>query len=280
MRTDRVIAEAWDTSYVLFDGEPSQADIERLAETVPKQEAGRFSQSDLVLSRANKSVRLFAHVVERLAAGVQPDEDQIAEIGYLMRTTAVYGNGKFGIADRFRIANRPGLSGPFQAEMLTVWLIRGFTHDLAEHVARQRNPDQAVPLARRLKRHLGIGNATGLGMAPFLVTHPILLNNWMFARETALARVRAIEHTDGLTAQRIRELVARARCHLDQWQVADHRQADRLAELREEMADVERFCLRDLVGRIIPVGEVSRADHVPFTGMPGIGGGIVARAAR
>ena len=40
-----------------------------------------------------------------------------------------------------------------------------------------------------LRRYLGIGNATGLGMAPFLVSHPKLINAWMTARETAIARV-------------------------------------------------------------------------------------------
>ena len=30
-RTDRVIAEAWDATFVLFDGVPNETDIERLA---------------------------------------------------------------------------------------------------------------------------------------------------------------------------------------------------------------------------------------------------------
>lgn len=238
-RTDRVIAEAWDTSYVLFDGVPDKADVERLQANAPRQEAGRFEASDLVLSRANKSVRLFEHVVDSLAQGQQPDRDMIGSIGYLMRTTAVYGNGKFGIADRDRIAARPGLSHPFRAEMLTVWLIRGFTHDLVEHIARSRSPRQAVELDRNLKRFLGIGNATGLGMAPFLVTHPILLNNWMMARETALARVRAIEHADPETVTRARTLLGRARKHLDQWNVEDRRQMERIVKLRGELQDFE-----------------------------------------
>ena len=140
-RTDRVIAEAWDTSYVLFDGVPDDGDIARLEANAPLQEAGRFEECDLILSRANKSVRLFEHVADCLAKGVQPDLEQIRSIGYLMRTTAVYGNGKFGIADRTAIASRPGLDGPFRAEMLLVWLIRGFTHDLVEHVARRRSPE-------------------------------------------------------------------------------------------------------------------------------------------
>ncbi|MCY4336144.1 MAG: hypothetical protein OXC60_15905, partial [Litoreibacter sp.] len=188
-RTDRVIAEAWDSAYVLYDGVPDADEIARLEENAPLQEAGRFTERDLVLSRANKSIRLFSHVVEALRDGTPLDQDMIARIGYLMRTTAVYGNGKFGIADREQIKDRPGLDGPFMAEMLTVWLIRGFTHDLVEHVG-------GATLPRELKRHIGVGNSTGLGMAPFLVSHPELLNNWMMAKETALARVRAILRLD------------------------------------------------------------------------------------
>lgn len=234
MRTDRVIAEVWDTAYVLYDGVPTGDEIDRLEQNAPRQEAGRFLPSDLVLSRANKSVRLFEHVVGRLAAGKQPDEKMIGEIGYLMRTTAVYGNGKFGIADRTNIMGRPGLSGPFQAEMLTVWLIRNFTHDLVEHVARCKAPKTAVQLDKNLKRYLGIGNSTGLGMAPFLVNHPVLLNNWMSVRETALARVCAIEKTDQETADRLVQLFNRVSSHLGEWNVPDERQMQRIEILRSE----------------------------------------------
>jgi len=131
-RTDRVIATAWDSAYVLFDGVPDARDIARIVASAPHQEASRYCERDLILSRANKSVRLFAHTVEALRAGKQPDAELVQQTGYLMRTTAVYGNGKFGIADRSVIADRPGLGGSFMAEMLTVWLIRGFTHDLVE----------------------------------------------------------------------------------------------------------------------------------------------------
>jgi hypothetical protein len=66
-RTDRVIAERWDTTFTLMNGDPSEADLKRLAANVPLQEAGRCSERELVLFRANKSVRLFEHVVERPA---------------------------------------------------------------------------------------------------------------------------------------------------------------------------------------------------------------------
>ena len=72
-RTDRVIAEAWDATFSFFDGVPDDADIERLRANTPGQENGRFRSSELTLARANKSMRLFEHVVESLAAGRQPD---------------------------------------------------------------------------------------------------------------------------------------------------------------------------------------------------------------
>lgn len=227
LRTDRVIATAWDSSYVLYDGMPDEAEIARIVTAAPKQEAARFTERDLILSRANKSVRLFAHVVEALRAGRQPDATMVREVGYLMRTTAVYGNGKFGIADRGLIDMRPGLEGPFAAEMLTVWLIRHFTHDLVEHVG------QGV-LDVTLKRHLGIGNSTGLGMAPFLVNHPVLLNNWMLARETALARVCAIEKLDVAQQSRLLALATRAAQHLAEWKVPDADHQLRISQLRKD----------------------------------------------
>ncbi|MEP6148722.1 MAG: hypothetical protein ABJ201_14995, partial [Nisaea sp.] len=87
MRSDRVIAEAWDATFCLFDGIPSGADIERLSRNVPLQEAGRISEAELSLSRANRSVRLWSHVVDALAAGEQPDIEKVKAVGYLMRTT-------------------------------------------------------------------------------------------------------------------------------------------------------------------------------------------------
>jgi len=230
-RTDRVIAEAWDSSYVLYDGVPEIGDIVRLNETVPRQELGRFTINELVLSRANKSLRLFSHVVEALKKGNQPDKKMVKDIGYLMRTTAVYGNGKFGIADRNKLIDRDILSGPFMAEMLTVWLIRGFTHDLVEHLGGSK-------LDRNIKSYLGVGNATGLGMAPFLVSHPELLSNWMMARETGLTRVRALQSLTQRQLLRITQLADRVVIHLDEWQVTDEQYQRRIKSLRIEWKKV------------------------------------------
>ena len=195
-RSDRVIATKWDASFVLYDGVPSKKDIERLSNNVPKQETGRMSYKELTLSRANKSVRIFNHVVECLANGNQPDKKKLSTVGYLYRTTAVYGSGKFGLADRFRIKNREEIFGPFRLEMMLVYLVRQFTFDQVNHIAKNKNPSKAVKLNSEICRNLGIGNSTGLGMAPFIVNHPELLNNWVLARETALKKIREIKNVD------------------------------------------------------------------------------------
>lgn len=234
-RTDRVIAEAWDATFTLFDGVPTAADVERLSAETPRQEAGRYQAADLVMSRANKSLRLFTHVVDRLATGRQPDADFLGSVGYLMRTTAVYGNGKFGMGDRARYIDRLELAGPFRAELLTVYLIRCFTLDLVEHLARRRNSDGFVPLDPGFKRYLGIGNATGLGMAPFLISHPMLIHNWFSAREAALARVRGLAKVAEDEISRFRALLHRARRHVGEWRVEDEIQTGRITALADDL---------------------------------------------
>lgn len=248
-RTDRVIAEAWDATFVLFDGEPSAEDIERLASNVPKQEAGRCSESELVLSRANRSVRLFDHAVERLASGQQPDAELVESTGYLMRTTAVYGNGKFGLADRERIADRPEFAGPFRAEMLTVWLIRKFTVDLVEHLAASRNPRKAVAFANDLRRRLGVGNSTGLGMAPFLIKHPALIHCWFEAKETAIARVRALVEATEAERSRFLDALSASIAGLKNWQTEDERERAKIRTLEVDLPRIGREAQRVLQQR-------------------------------
>ena len=195
-RSDRVIATKWDAAFTLHDGVPAKHDIERLKNEVPKQEVGRLSYKELTLSRANKSVRIFNHVVNCLSEGKQPDISLLSSVGYLYRTTAVYGSGKFGLADRFRIKDREEIYGPFRLEMMLVYLVRQFTFDQVNHVAKNKNPEKAVSLDSEICRNLGIGNSTGLGMAPFIVNHPTLLNNWVLARETVLKKIREIKKVE------------------------------------------------------------------------------------
>lgn len=248
-RSDRVIANAWDATFVLCDGEPSEADLDRLARNVPLQEAGRLSAAELTLSRANRSVRLFDAVVSCLAEGRQPEARMLREVGYLMRTTAVYGNGKFGLADRETYADRPEFSGPFGAEMATVWLIRSFTVDLVEHLATVQDPARAVRLAPALRRHLGVGNSTGLGMAPFIVHHAGLLHRWILARETALARILALPAAEHETRTALASGLERAIADVGEWSVPDVLQSERNRMLAADLGRLRDWLRRDrLVG--------------------------------
>ncbi len=235
LRSDRVIAEAWDATFTLFDGVPTSADIERLKANVPLQEAGRISETELSLSRANRSVRLFNYVRKTLAAGLQPEQAQLDAIGYLMRTTAVYGSGKFGAVDRKFVASRAELSAPFQAELLAVFMIRQFSIDIVEHLAFSDNPETAVPLAPSLARGLGIGNSTGLGMAPFLVNHPTLLNNWILARETALARVRSVAAAEKSKVALFRHFLSRQMISVADWKTEHEYQQQKVLGLRDDL---------------------------------------------
>ena len=239
-RSDRVIATKWDAAFALYDGVPSKKDIERMEKNVPKQEIGRLTYKELTLSRANKSVRLFNYVVESLSSGKQPDKETLSKVGYLYRTTAVYGSGKFGLADRFRIKNREEICGPFRLEMMLVYLVRQFTFDQVNHISKSKNPKQAVELDKDLCRNLGIGNSTGLGMAPFIVNHPTLLNNWILARETALKKIREIKKIKKEEADLFLKCLENSLKNITSWNTESDFQRNKIKELTQ---DLDKFNL-------------------------------------
>lgn len=229
-RNDRVIASEWDLTMALCEGEVDDAYVEYLRQNVPLQEAGRLDAKVMVLSRANRSVRNFDSVVAALSAGQQPEVEQIAKVGYLYRTTAVYGSGKLGMADWEKVSSKhPDFARPFAAEMFNCFMLRNFSLQQAEHIARQRAPETAVPLQPQLKRYFGIGNSTGLGMAPYLINHPQLISRWIEMRELALARVRGLGQVTAERLARLQVLVERGTLHIqqtvteDDWQTGNNR---------------------------------------------------------
>ena len=237
-RSDRVIATKWDAAFTLYDGEPNKDDIERLKNEVPKQEVGRLSYKELTLSRANKSLRVFDHVIESLSNGKQPDLDLLEKVGYLYRTTAVYGSGKFGLADRFRIKNREEINGPFRLEMMLVYLVRQFTFDQVNHVAYHKNPSRAVKLDKKICKNLGIGNSTGLGMAPFIVNHPTLLNNWVMSREIALKKIREIKSIDVGEKNLFKSCLKSSIKNITSWNTESEFQQKKIKDL---LRDIQKF---------------------------------------
>ena len=240
-RSDRVIATKWDAAFTLHDGIPLKKDIERLKNEVPKQEVGRLSYKELTLSRANKSVRVFDHVVESLSNGTQPDLDLIEKVGYLYRTTAVYGSGKFGLADRFRIKNRDEINGPFRLEMMLVYLVRQFTFDQVNHVAKNRNPKSAIKLDPKICKNLGIGNSTGLGMAPFIVNHPTLLNNWILCRETALKKIRELKKVSFKDIRLFKECLRNSIRNITSWNTESEYQLKKIKLLLKDLRNLIDF---------------------------------------
>ena len=159
-----------------------------------------------------------------------------------MRTTAVYGNGKFGLAD-FEYMRGQGLfTLPFQAEMLSVYLARNFSFDWVEHIASKMKPKSWCRLDENLKRGLGVGNATGLGMAPFLINHPKLISNWILTRERALQRVNETQEITATKKHQFFDLLKEAKMHIEEWSTTDRRQAESLCLIKEEIEDTYLFC--------------------------------------
>ena len=237
-RNDRVIADQWDLTMALCEGTVDTKQLEFLRNNVPKQEAGRVDSRVLVLSRANRSARLFDYVVNELADGCQPDVDAIADVGYLYRTTAAYGSGKLGMADWEKVwTKHRDFARPFAAEMFTCFMLRHFSMQQADYLASQRSPTKAVALHEDIKRYIGIGNSTGLGMAPFLINHPLLINQWIEMRETALATAVATSEigVDLETLLRLDTSVERVIQHLNEIVTADERQSKANIQVAKEL---------------------------------------------
>ena len=169
-------------------------------------------------------------MLAQLRSGLQPDPNKLAEVGYLYRTTAVYGSGKFGACDWGKIARQhPDLARPFSAEMLVCYLLRQFSLDQLHHMVHQPNYPDAVDLDVNLQRYLGIGNSTGLGMAPYLINHPLLMSQWIGQREQAYAEVLA-EPVAKEKVAKLQQVLLQAMQHvrevstLDEWQSNNNEQ--------------------------------------------------------
>ena len=239
-RSDRVIADKWDTAYTLHIGKINKKNLKRLKQNVPLQESGRNSPNELILSRANKSVRLFKRVVENLANGRQPDIKEINDVGYLMRTTAVYGSGKFGLSDFERTKKATIFNQPFRAEMLSVYIIREFSVDLVEHIAKNINPKKAVKLEKKIKQHLGIGNSTGLGMAPFIIKHPKLIHKWMSQYNLVINKIYSSKNISPKKLNAFINLIKKARDYLIEVKTVDNFQ---IQKNKKALLDIEKTIL-------------------------------------
>ncbi|MHC8508342.1 MAG: hypothetical protein ACYYKD_02930 [Rhodospirillales bacterium] len=116
-------------------------------------------------------------------------------------------------------------------------------------------------MAPEIKRYMGVGNSTGLGMAPFMAGHPMLINAWVTARETALARVRAEPRAAPGTIAVFRNLTDLARRHVREWNVEDARQMRRIETLRAETDDLAAWAAEGAAGE---TGETALNGPAPW----------------
>ena len=191
LHSDRVIAGQWEVAAALWEGPLTDPDRRQLRAEVPLQERSRNDHRVLALTRGNRSVRFFQYLVDCLAAGHQPDPDLVADSGYIMRSTAFYGNGKFGTRSFHGYEPGHPLGAPYRAQMLCAWLFRELSYVVLEHCAAAKGGAAAVPLDGAWSTYFGLGNATGLGLVPFAYRHPSIIEAWVSIRERALADVRA-----------------------------------------------------------------------------------------
>jgi hypothetical protein len=209
-RLDRNFAADWDAKAALCLG-PWTAEREaHMRRETQKMRHGRSDYDTLAYVRANRSGRLFDHVVERLAAGRQPDADKIASVGYILRTTGFTANGQLGTRPIAGFESDNPLRSPYAAQIVTAFLLREYVFDLVEHMAIAQSA-KAVALAPAYKRYLGVGNSAATGLVGFFANHPRLINNWCCAREEAYAEAKSRPIADrSETSRKLHETLSRA----------------------------------------------------------------------
>ncbi len=173
-----------------------------------KAEGAMRTDADVIgWTPANRSSRHFDAVVDALADGRQPDTGP--GMGYLMRNGGFQASGRNGSISYQGLPEAHPLNHPFFADLFGIYLVRLFSMDLANAIARLRNPD-AAQIAPDTARELGIGNSSGQGMCVALQRWPHWVATWVTVRELALAYAKAQPVTDEGRA-RLAACIARIR---------------------------------------------------------------------
>ncbi|WP_041366202.1 hypothetical protein [Neorhizobium galegae] len=191
-RTGRIIGQAWDMMGALIEGPATEIEIETARREIPKLYTGRATAGTLIWCRSNRSMRVFDQTLEALADGRQPSVADLSKVCYLMRNTGLDGNGTFGTRSFPSLGARHALGGVLQAQLLTAYLMREFSCDLVEHLAAKKS-ETAVRLDPQLRRYIGVGNGSALGLIFFVHKHPRLIDGLLSAREGAIAMARALK---------------------------------------------------------------------------------------
>ncbi|MBT2548929.1 hypothetical protein [Arthrobacter sp. ISL-65] len=243
-RTDRIIGSHWDMMGALIEGAAGGERIEQTKRELPKLYGGRAAPGTLIWCRANRSMRAFDLTVESLSRGEQPPARVLGAVCYLMRNTGLDGNGTFGTRSFAAYESEHPLRTPYHAQMLTSYLMREFSLDLAEHMAAAVDPN-AAQLSHEFRRFLGLGNASGLGLVLFAKNHPRMVDRWISLRESSLAEARdLVLAADAPELDRLDALLERAINYKAQdrmrytYQPAAALVSGELAELRSRLASM------------------------------------------
>ena len=187
----RVFDSSFDLLAALFEGDVDESRVRREQEELDgRLWKGRTDNSCLGWTLANRSVRFFDHVVESLARGRQPDEEFLKSGGgYIIRNAGWYGNGRFGSRSWKALDPKHPFSYPYHLDIFPLYLWRTVGFDIAETMARLRNPSSAAVLSTHTKEWMGVGNSSGIGMVTALIRWPVWMSAYNFPRELALSAV-------------------------------------------------------------------------------------------
>jgi hypothetical protein len=132
----------------------------------------------------------------------------------------------------------PEFASPFSAEMFVCYMLRHFSIEQAERLASIQSPDTAVAMDDDIKRYIGIGNSTGLGMAPYLIRHPKLTSRWLWVREQALSRVGMFGDVNRDKVKKLSKIFVKILQHIEETDVPDEEQTKRNNVLKAELVEV------------------------------------------
>jgi hypothetical protein len=167
---------------------------------------GRSDSKVLAWTLGVRGSRTFEQVVESLVHGEQPKRAWIDDNGgYILRNGGFYGNGRMGTAAWTTFASRvPAFSSPYHADMFGLYLWRVVSCDLVDATAKTRNADAAA-LTPEIRRHVGMGNSSGMGTVAALIRWPARTSSFILAREVAFAYAKS----QPMSPEKVEDLVAR-----------------------------------------------------------------------
>jgi hypothetical protein len=92
-----------------------------------------------------------------------------------------------------------------------------------------------------IARNLGIGNSTGLGMAPFIVNHPALLNQWVHSREKALQAIRKLPEVTNEELEKFHSYLSTIQENIKFWKTDSEYQIKKNMELSEDLIQFKKY---------------------------------------